>query len=76
MSKVKEIQEKSRRDLQRKALEFYKQGLTLRQVADIVGKSHEWVRTAINRVLEDEEKQICPHKAVEKLSTDRGLDGK
>ena len=66
MSKIKEIQEQNRLELQKKALKFYKQGLTLRQVGDIVGKSHEWVRGAINRVLEDEKKQ----KAVEKLSTE------
>lgn len=50
MSKVKEIQLQNRRELQRKALEFYKQGLTLRQVGKIVGKSHEWVRNAVEKL--------------------------
>ena len=50
MSKVKEIQQQSRRELQRKALEFYRQGLTLRQVGKIVRKSHEWVRQAVENL--------------------------
>ena len=33
-----------------KAVELYKQGLTLREVAKIVGKSHEWVRNAIKEM--------------------------
>ena len=33
--------------LKREAVRLYKTGLSLRDVGDMVGKSHEWVRAAL-----------------------------
>lgn len=33
--------------LKRKAVQLYRQGLTLREIRAVVSKSHEWVRQAV-----------------------------
>ena len=41
---------KKRAETAKKALKLYNEGLTLRQIGDLVGKSYEWVRGAINEL--------------------------
>jgi len=47
-----------RKELYQKALTLYSQGLTLREVGDIMKKSHEWVRTAVQEAVKEENKGI------------------
>ena len=37
----------------KKAVLLYKQGLTLREVGNLIGRSHEWVRKQINDLSTD-----------------------
>ncbi len=45
--KFSKYQSKQRNALKKKAIKLYKQGLTLRQVGPIVGKSRHWVWRAV-----------------------------
>ena len=36
-----------------KALEMYKKGYTLREIAKVLGYSHEWVRVSIKEIEND-----------------------
>ena len=47
---VSKYRKKQVLQLKKKALALYKRGLALRQIQDIVGKSHEWVRLAIKEL--------------------------
>lgn len=44
---ISKYKSKQRKELQRKAFELYKSGLSLRQVAVAVNRSHTWVANAI-----------------------------
>lgn len=46
------------KELRQKAVTMYKQGLPLRQVGVIIGRSHEWVRQALIIEQEVENKVI------------------
>jgi transposase len=37
-------------ELKQSALLLYKQGMSLKEVAKIIGRSHEWVRKGINEL--------------------------
>jgi transposase-like protein len=47
MPKLSPYQQQKRQELQKKAFQLYKQGLTTREVGRALGKSYEWVRTAV-----------------------------
>lgn len=51
--KLKEIKKERDEKMAREALAFYKQGLTLREIAEIQGISHEWVRQLIEKLPEE-----------------------
>ena len=46
---ISKYQIKAKGILQLRAFELYRTGLSLRQVALAVGKSHEWVRVAVDK---------------------------
>ena len=48
--KISKYRQANIEKLQAKAFQLYKEGLTLREVGKIVGKSHEWVRRAVKKV--------------------------
>ena len=51
--KISKYQKAKNTRLAKKAFILYKEGLTLRDVADVVGRSHEWVRQEIKKLEHD-----------------------
>jgi transposase-like protein len=51
--KFSKYQIKQRNALKTKAIKLYKQGLTLRQVAPIIGKSSQWVWRAVKETVDN-----------------------
>jgi len=47
---ISKYQKEKTSKLKGKAAELYRQGLTLREVGRVIGKSYEWVREAVKEV--------------------------
>lgn len=50
MPKLSPYQVQKRDELKKKALKLYKQGLTTRETASLVKKSHTWVAQAVKEL--------------------------
>jgi transposase-like protein len=50
MPKLSNYQLKKRENLKKKAIKLYKQGLTTREIAPLVRKSHTWIAQAIKEL--------------------------
>lgn len=52
--KVSVYQKKKVEDLKNKAVKLYKQGLTTRQVGEVLNRSHNWVALAVREKISDD----------------------
>jgi hypothetical protein len=48
--KISRYKEEKNFKIKKKALALHKEGLTLREIGPVVGKSYEWVRTSIKEL--------------------------
>jgi transposase-like protein len=48
--KMSTYQSAKKLKVKEKALELYKQGLSLREVSRVVGMSHQWVKNAVSEL--------------------------
>lgn len=47
---ISEYKKQKNLELKKKALQLYKEGLTLRELVPVIGMSYEWIRKGINEL--------------------------